>query len=229
MEIERKYPMKLNVLKKIKLYHTNFRREHGIIYGFIYFVYMIGSIFLLIISLGYFLGIANFSTPEDAYEMFAYGAWYIVITVLIIPTICGLRKWKKYLFPGTYKDITDAMAKEILETEEFRYPIENSDEMEKEHSFLESENYFSFHGQLIPKSEIEEIDFDSGSSKNSNVYIFSIVLRNGASIKEIYREVVFLDLEDDEDHTVMKYLRDYLENSGYENSRRFRFRYKKKK
>ena len=32
--------MKLSLLKKMKLFHVNFRREHGIIYGYVYYVFM---------------------------------------------------------------------------------------------------------------------------------------------------------------------------------------------
>lgn len=179
--------MTLNIFTKIKLFHTNFRRTHENIYGFIYRIYMVLAIAMFLLSLGYFNGTVSFATPEDAYEMFSFSTWYFLITIFILPTILGLTKWKKYLLPGTYKTTTKEMAKEILKTEEFRNPIPILDEREKKHRFLESANYFWFEGQLIPKSEIDKIDFEY--SMTSKRYTFNIIFKNGSRIKNIYGEL----------------------------------------
>lgn len=213
--------MKLSLITKIRLFRVNLRREHVIIYSFVYYVYLIGAIFLLIISSGYFFGIADFATPEDAYEMFSYGAWYIIIVEIIIPVICGLKKWKKYLFPGTYKTITNKMAKEILRIEEFKKIIPDSDKRKDKQFFLESDNYFCFNGQLIPKNEIEEFDYNSYESKEEIELNF--LLKNGSFVKNVYRETD-AKFSIYKNNPVTDYLLDYFEKSGYKKTGYYKYR-----
>ncbi len=146
--------------------------------------------------------------------MFSTGVGYVLITVFIIPTINGLIKWKKYLFPGTYKCITGERAIEILKTESFRNPIPVLEERKKKYSFLESENYFYFDGQLIPKNEIEEFKFDYHSSLKSyeRYYTYKITLKNGSIIKNVYRELV-ASASKYKDNPVTDYLRNYFYGS----------------
>ena len=162
--------MKLSLLKKMKLFHVNFRREHGIIYGYVYYVFMIMSVFFIIIGSNYFSGGYAFSTPEDAWEMFSCGISYAIVVDVVIPMICGLKNWRKYLLPGTYQSTTNRIAKKILQTEEFTCPIPVADKRKGKHSFLESANYFSFYGQLIPKNEIKEFEFDYSLYRDHRSY-----------------------------------------------------------
>ena len=220
MEIERKYLMKLSLLKKMKLFHVNFRREHGIIYGYVYYVFMIMSVFFIIIGSNYFSGGYAFSTPEDALEMFSCGISYAIVVDVVIPMICGLKNWRKYLLPGTYQSTTNRIAKEILQTEEFTCPIPVADKRKGKHPFLESANYFSFYGQLIPKNEIKEFEFDYSLYRDHRSYIFHVMLKNGCSVKEIYTEAARLK-KNCEDLSVRKYLINCLTNEGFEKKKDF--------
>ena len=201
--------MTLNLFTKIKLFHTNFRRTHENIYGFIYRIYMIVAIMCLLVGSDYFRGGHGFRTPREAGDMFFTGAWYVLITIFILPTVKGLTNWKKYLFPGTYQSITNESTIEILNTEEFINPIPILEEREKKHKFLESENYFCFSGQLIPKREIEKIEFNYRlwTKPYNRYYSYNIILKNGSVIKNIYGEL---------DSTASKYkdnpITDYLKN-----------------
>ncbi|MBQ3514334.1 MAG: hypothetical protein IJA32_11165 [Lachnospiraceae bacterium] len=203
--------MKLNLFTKLKLFHINFRRTHEIIYTFLYRIYMIVAIMLTLIGAGYFYGLADFKNPEDAFEMFSFGVGYIFITIFIIPITSGLMKWRKYLFPGTYKTITEEMTKEILKTEEFKNYIPILEEREKKHRFLESKNYFYFNGQLIPKKEIEEFKFEyhSGLKSYERYYIFNIVLKNGSFVKNIYRELA-ASASKYKDNPITDYLKNFF-------------------
>lgn len=210
--------MNLNLLKKIKLFHVNFRRTHEIIYMLIYRAYMIMAVIFVLIGSGYFYGQASFEDPHDALEMFSMGAWYIVITVIIVPLFCAITKWKKYLFPGTYKNLSRDEIKEILNNENFINPISILEEREKKHDFLESKNFFSFNKQLIPKSAIEAFHFENyGNLKSYNrYYTFEILLKNGNTIKNIHGE---LDetASKYKDKPISDYLENYLKNSGFDN------------
>lgn len=170
------------------------------------------AIFFILIGSDYFFGASSFKSSEDALEMFSTGAWYVLITVFIVPTINGLAKWKKYLFPGTYKSITGENAIEILKTEKFRNPIPVLEERKKKYSFLESENYFYFDGQLIPKKEIEKFKFDYHSSlkRHERYYTYKIILKNGSVIKNVYRELAAVASKY-KDNPVTDYLKNYFQ------------------
>lgn len=157
--------------------------------------------------------------------MFSCGMWYILIIEVIIPVICGLKKWKKYVFPGTYMTITNKKAEEILGTEKFINRIPVLEERKEKQDFLESDNYFWFNGQLVPKNEIQEFEFDY-HKKGVNKFHFNILLKNGFLIKEICYEVADSSSKY-KDNPVTDYLIDYLLKSGYEKIDYFKYRYKK--